>query len=182
MNYRYRLPLHHLQEEKWRKRKRNKVKLDQNLLLNLKAAALLFRHRMECKLSPTERSNLSSFHQRIKGRRRFIMTKCVFPNPPLLSGHIMFTSLPHNDKIVTLGLNHNSHSYKIHVVHQPLVNKRILISFSTFYCERPFPVHVHSDCTGCTACVCLADINVNQSKCPKMHFSQLCMIMSKHLS
>lgn len=138
---------------------------------------MLFLHRMECKLSPAERSIMSSFHQRIKGRRRFIMTKCVFPNPPLLSGSIMFTSLPHNDKIVTLGLNHNSHSYKIHIVHQPLVNTRIIISFSTFYCGRPsqfmytvtVPVVLH---------VCIVDINVNQSKCLKVHFSQLCFVRS----
>lgn len=129
MNYRYRLPLHHLQEEKRRIRKRDEVKLDKKLLKNLKAAALLFPHRMECKLSPTEQRSSEN-----KGPSSINHDKMHLSKPAIIVGHIMFTRLPHNDKIVTLGLNHNSHSYKIHIVHQPLLNTRIIISLSTFYC------------------------------------------------
>lgn len=153
MDYRYTLPLNHLQEEKWRK---CDIKLDKNLLKNLKAAALLFLHWLECKWIPTERTNLSSFHHRIKGRYWFITTKCVCPNPSLLSGHIMLTSLPPKTRLwrwASLQLSQLQNppcpsttcEYKnYHFIFHLL----LWTSFSSY---------VHSDI-------------VNQSKCPKNAF------------
>lgn len=98
---------------------------------HLKATALSLTRRMKDKSRPTEHADVSGFSSERSVVSPFIITKCVFQTCHCCL-HLLCQTHPldssHNDKFVTLGLDHNSKLQNQYLPTTSLEGKNYFIS------------------------------------------------------